>query len=168
MYYARTEKSLILSARCVCNNLVASLSKQVVTLFGYFTHLLLASCRQTCSNLFRASDIRLVGTTCNKSNEVVNITYHVANNLFHICGTTGNKQWESFLISTWWTDLLQLACRSVTTFAFSRVHVPEIKRALRIHIAMILHQSNDRESTRCVTSYNIFLCFLYVHIYVFK
>ena len=75
MYYARTEKSLILSARCVCNNLVASLSKQVVTLFGYFTHLLLASCRQTCSNLFRASDIRLVGTTCNKSNEVVNITY---------------------------------------------------------------------------------------------
>ena len=34
-----------------------------------------------------------------------------ANNLFQICRTTGNKRCDLILISAWWTDLVQLACR---------------------------------------------------------
>ena len=52
------------------------------------------------SNLLRAGDIRLVATTCNKSDEVVNLVTEDANNLSQICQTTVNKQCERILIST--------------------------------------------------------------------
>ena len=58
--------------------------------------------------------------------------------MFQISQTTWNKQCELILISAWWTDLLQLASKSVTTYAFymmcsSNVEFCEIKRKNSAH-----------------------------------
>ena len=63
--------------------------------------LLKACCRQPGNNLLRAGNITLVGTICNKPDEVVNlvtILLQDANILFQIYQTTGNKQCEPTLI----------------------------------------------------------------------
>ena len=70
-----TWKSHNLSKRCVWNGLCSKVCEQVVTLLLFqftqhttfifiFIKLLQACCRKPASNLLRASDIRLVATTC--------------------------------------------------------------------------------------------------------
>ena len=52
-----------------------------------FVKLLLACCRQHGSNILRAGDIRLVGATCNKPDQVAKLVIQDAKNLFQTCQT---------------------------------------------------------------------------------
>ena len=69
----QTKRSRGLSTRCSCNRLVASLWTDVVTLLLFHQAARQACCHQPGSNVLHAGDIRLVGTTCNKFEEVVNL-----------------------------------------------------------------------------------------------
>ena len=60
-----------------------------------FVKLLLACCRQHGSNILRAGDIRLVGATCNKPDQVAKLVIQDAKNLFQTCQTAWNKQCQS-------------------------------------------------------------------------
>ena len=82
--------------------------------------LLLAFCRQPGGNVLRAGDIRLVLTTCNKSDFVT----RYANNLFQICQTTEDKQCERILTSASWAGLLQLTtCTYPKRICFKNLNI---------------------------------------------
>ena len=64
------------------------------------------------------------------------------------CPTTGNKQCERILVSAWWTDLLQLVYRSVTTSAFLRA----CELFLQSHLGSTYHKLHHVSSSQVTCS----------------
>ncbi len=101
------------------NRLATSCSNSLIS--SARNKLLTSWWQQTCSNLLQTACISLVGTTYSKSVTVINLVTGCNGKVITTCSqlvtTTGNKQCEHILISTWHTTtLLELVCRSITTY----------------------------------------------------